>query len=748
MPVSVTETKRPILGRELQDILSNLDSPFRITLIIFLTVSAGAILMIGSLCLMVAPSVPLQTTILISVVCVLLFALCGSIIWRHGHGLSLKVRDTVTALSHIKEELSHSNAEADRLRDLLVDAVSSVDEGFVLFDSSQTLVVCNDRYRQAYPTIADLLVPGASFSDILEAAAIRTGALDNEVPEHRKQWIAARLFRHLKSSSPAECQLADGRWYRISERQTRAGGIVKILSDITSAKLHQQELANKTDVLESTFEAMIQGLAVFDRHGRLATWNNNLVSVMGYPDSLLRVGTPLTAFEDHDRNRGVKKWPLSTMEPDRTTQDTNGEWRLLLPDTIHVDLSITPMPRGGKVITFADTTARRKTEAALQQAQKMDAIGQLAGGIAHEFNNMLTSIGGFSRMALRCPEDADRVVMCLNEVTRASDRAASLTSQLLNFSRRSADEEMHPVRLKDMLKEISNFLRPLLSERIDVLVSIDAPDLLVSADPTHLHQAIVNLCINARDAMPEGGSISLSLSRLERAGSLAQRHPHLQADAYACLTVKDTGTGIDPAHMDRIFEPFFTTKEQGKGTGLGLPMVYSTVEHLRGTIEVSSIVGQGSTFTLYLPILADKPRQDSLPAGGLSTDSGYGLTILLAEDEDSVRRFITMTLEEADCTVLTATDGSEAKAIFDDAEDVIDVLISDVIMPTMDGPTLARTVLERRPDMKVILISGYSATEDWKPLIDGPRRAFLAKPVDPSLLLSTVKAVTTPQESL
>lgn len=673
--------------------------------------------------------------------------------------ISARLQQSAQHLLAAEQHLIRTTAEAENLQRLLVDAVNSVDEGFILFDANNLLVVCNERYRSAYPTIADLLVPGTSFATILATAAQRLGVAGESSPQDLKYWVEDRMRRHIHTSAPLECALADGRWYRISERPTRAGGIVKILSDITATKHHQQELANKSEVLESTFDAMAQGVAVFDHNNCLLTWNDHLPSVMEYSGDLLQTGTPVQAFRNFDEQRGARilprpdgSMPFLASGTDISTsfdhlpfyqQAQDHQAELELPDGRHVEIRASGMPRGGMVVTFADITARRQTRSALQHAQKMDAIGQLAGGIAHEFNNMLTSIGGFARMALRSPDDPERVVMCLGEVTKAADRAASLTSQLLNFSRRSLGEEQRPIRLKDMLRNLTNFLRPLLGARVDVAVHIDDPDLVVLGDAVKLHQAIVNLCINARDAMPNGGDIALTLSRLSPELPILDRHPSLDpAQTYAAIIVTDQGTGIEPALIARIFEPFFTTKDQGKGTGLGLPMVYSVAEHMGGVIDVASEVGEGSTFTLILP-LANCPTQPVPRPHDEEHFSfnGDGLTILLAEDEDAVRRLITLTLEEADCTVLTAANGDEAVKIFEQDQDAIDLLISDVVMPGTDGPTLARMVLDMNQDLKVILMSGYSATDDWKSLTEGPGRAFLSKPVDPEHLLAAVQAV-------
>lgn len=625
--------------------------------------------------------------------------------------------------------------EADTFRRLIGEAVDSVDEGFVLFDSNHRLVMANAIYRAAYPAIADLLSPGARFEDVLAQAAARIGVSDRG--QDVRQWVEARANRHLESKDFTECKLSNGRWYRIRERPTPSGGIIKLLTDITVTKRHEQELNQKTAVLQTTFESMTQAIAVFNGRHMLISWNHHFKTLLGYPDQLVTPGTPLHKFQTFDQDRGVQ--PLSA-PLGQGTDDIVHHREVWLPGGHVVEVQANAMPTNGFVVTYTDISARKQSEAALQQAQKMDAVGQLAGGIAHEFNNMLTSIGGFARMALRAPENTDRVKMCLNEVTKSADRAASLTSQLLNFSRRSPGEDLKPLRLKDLMKELVSFLRPLLGERVEVTVEVNDPDLTVLADPAHLHQTVVNLCINARDAMPGAGTIRIEIDRCTLADGPGDRHAHLTAPDYAIVRVSDTGSGIPPDIIDRIFEPFFTTKEQGKGTGLGLAMVYSTAEQMGGAIEVASPPGQGAVFSLYLPLYLAPGQAEAPPVQDIHLD-GRSLTVLIAEDEDAVRKLSILTLEECGFTVLSAGDGQEALEIFNQSPDCIDILISDVVMPRMDGTTLAQHILDRRPEMKIILMSGYSETDAWKSITDHPDRAFLPKPITPGRLTSVLHAL-------
>lgn len=684
--------------------------------------------------LLTGPPEDRQHLTLLAAALVSLAALAGIALWRV-RSTHARLVEAVTHLADSDARYRALAAESEALRGLLVDAVDSIDEGFVLFDRDARLVVCNDRYRRAYPAIADLLEPGVRFEDILATAAERMGMTDGPQGRDLQHWVHSRMQRHLEAKDFTECQLSDGHWYRISERPTRSGGIVKVLMDITAAKTHERDLAHKNDLLETVFDSMSQGLAVFDDTEHLVAWNERFARVMDYPAALLKGSATADDFRAFDADRRVAALPASGL-----CADLRAGPESVLPDGRSVETAVNPMPRGGFVATFTDTTARRQAELALQHHQKMDAIGQLAGGIAHEFNNMLTSIGGFARMALRTPEDSGRVVMCLNEVTKAADRAACLTGQLLNFSRRTADEEVRPLRLKDLLKDLTGFLHPLLGERVSVRLEVDAPDLMVNADAARLHQAVVNLCINARDAMPEGGEITLRLARHVPDSAFAERHPSVVPGPLAAIEVVDTGCGIDEVILDRIYEPFFTTKEQGKGTGLGLPQVYSTAEHLGGAVEVVSEVGRGSTFTIFLPLLDDGVTTEAGAAAGVRV-SGEGITLLLAEDEDSVRRYLTLTLEDAGFTVLTATNGAEALAIYRDAGDVVDGIITDVVMPVMEGPELARAVLADTPDLPILFLSGYSAEDSWHSLAEGPHRALLPKPVQAARLFDVLASL-------
>jgi signal transduction histidine kinase/CheY-like chemotaxis protein len=357
-----------------------------------------------------------------------------------------------------------------------------------------------------------------------------------------------------------------------------------------------------------------------------------------------------------------------------------------------------------------DAMKRRhqKLEAQLQQAQKMEAIGRLAGGLAHDFNNLLTAIRGYSELASmdlppRHPSRGN-----LDEVFKASDRAAALTRQLLAFSRRQILKP-EVLDLNGIVSEIDKMLRRLIGEDIG-LVTVLAPGLgRVRADRALLGQVLLNLAVNARDAMPEGGTLAVETANMDLDAAAARNHPGVQPGPYIVLSVSDTGTGMPPEVQEHIFEPFFTTKEPDKGTGLGLSMVYGIVSQSGGSIEVASEPDQGTTFRIFLPRVDESAQSATERASSGRVPAGVE-TILLVEDESTVRSFARIVLERCGYRVLEAGSGPEALALAARHPTAIDLLLTDVVMPEMNGRVLAERLADLRPNLRVLYMSGHTGT--------------------------------------
>jgi PAS domain S-box-containing protein len=391
----------------------------------------------------------------------------------------------------------------------------------------------------------------------------------------------------------------------------------------------------------------------------------------------------------------------------------------------------------GALVMMMDITARRQLEDQLRQAQKMEAIGSLAGGVAHDFNNLLTVVLSCTELILDGLQPNDPLRPELEEVKKAGERAAELTRQLLAFSRRQV-LELRVVDLHQIVTGMEPMLRRLLPENIQLSLLAARADGHVRADPGQMEQVVMNLVVNARDAMPEGGLIMLETADVELDEAYAALHLGVVPGSYVMLAITDTGTGMDSATKERIFEPFFTTKDKDKGTGLGLSTAFGIVQQSGGHMWVHSERGSGTTFNVYLPRTQVQLDSVRAPAESLRTLTGVE-TILLVEDEEAVRAVTRTILRRQGYTVLEAKNGGEAFLLCERHAGVIDLLISDVIMPRMSGRELAERLAPLRPEMKVLLVSGYTEDSAIQNAVAEAGVAFLQKPITPELLMRKVR---------
>ena len=385
--------------------------------------------------------------------------------------------------------------------------------------------------------------------------------------------------------------------------------------------------------------------------------------------------------------------------------------------------------------------ALRKSEDQLRQSQKMDAIGQLAGGVAHDFNNLLTIILGYGDLLLaRLRADA-QALSFVTEIKKAGERAASLTHQLLAFSRKQLlDSKI--LDLNTIVSETDKMLGRLIGNDITLTTVLDPNLKLVKADPGQVGQVLLNLAVNARDAMPQGGQLTIETSNAYLNDTYAQAHPEVQPGEHVLLAVSDTGCGMDAATKSRIFEPFFTTKELGKGTGLGLSTVFGIVKQSEGHISVDSEPGRGTAFKIYLPCHKEATVRAIGPSLALSqAPRGGKETILLVEDEDAVRNLSRQVLQSNGYEVLEASGAATALRVCEDYPMAIDLLVSDVVMPEMSGRQLAERLNGLRPEMKVMYMSGYTNDAVVRHGVQAAETAFLQKPFTSHALAQKVRAV-------
>ncbi|MEQ1864674.1 MAG: ATP-binding protein [Micropepsaceae bacterium] len=405
-----------------------------------------------------------------------------------------------------------------------------------------------------------------------------------------------------------------------------------------------------------------------------------------------------------------------------------------------------PFETNGAVyaIYLIDTTGQTALETQFAQSQKMQAVGQLAGGIAHDFNNLLTVINGYAELLLQRHQPGDPSFADLNDIRNTGLRAASLVRQLLAFSRQQTLEPQ-VLSLTDLVAEWSVTLRRLIGDRVKLKVEHGRDLWPLMADQNQLGNALVNLAINARDAMPNGGLLTIRTANVSVEETMSLGHVLMPSGAYVTIEVEDTGIGIPKENLGKIFEPFFTTKEKGHGTGLGLASVYGIVKQTGGYIFPESELGKGTVFRIYLPRyvappVSEQPVAEPEKAPAARDLTGVG-TILLVEDEDAVRDFAVRALTMRGYRVLDASGGEEALDIVKDHDGPIDLLISDVVMPSMDGPALVKAVREIMPGLRTIFISGY-AEEAFRNSPDRPENFhFLPKPFSLKQLTSKVKEV-------
>ncbi len=447
------------------------------------------------------------------------------------------------------------------------------------------------------------------------------------------------------------------------------------------------------------------------------------------------------AIHPDDRSR-----VLDALRPEALQRGFQEEYRVLHGDQtrwVHDRGVAVPDPDGvvRRIVGIAeDITERRALEQQLVGSQKLEGMGRLAGGIAHDFNNLLTAILGYSESIVGQSDPRDPLHAEALEIQRAGEKAAALTRQLLAFSKRQA-LKMTVVDLNVVVRDVHQLLGRLIGEHITIESRL-AEDLeAVTADSTQLEQIVVNLAVNARDAMPEGGRLTITTATADRTESNAGAFI-MPAGRFTILTVADTGTGMDAHTRAQIFEPFFTTKAPGKGSGLGLATVYGTVKQLGGYIEVESRVGEGTRFTISLPC-TDRPAEPPAPRPDpVAAASGHGETILLAEDDAAVRAFTGHALRCAGYRVLDAESPDVALRMATEASGSIDVVLTDVIMPGMNGKQMVTRLEQTCPDAKVLYMSGYSGTTYFDPsIVDPARERLLEKPFTRNTLLRAMRDV-------
>jgi PAS domain S-box-containing protein len=532
-------------------------------------------------------------------------------------------------------------------------------------------------------------------------------------------------------------------WGPIFEHGGRQVGVQGSEREITERKHAEQALRESERRFRELLESVQLVAVMIDLNGYICFCNQHALTITGWTEDEV-IGHPASQFLDTKSQQEIGEVldflrrtgrPRPFSESRILTKKGEGRW---------IQWSSAPLrDAAGRTIGFAslgtDVTEHRELQDQYVQAQKLECAGRLAGGIAHDFNNLLVVINGYSDLILEQLYEDHPLRESIDAIRRAGQRAAELTHQLLAFGRKQAFRKQ-PLDLNILVRNSERMLATLLGEDIDLATVLEPSLGLIRADPGQMDQILMNLVLNARDAMPDGGGLIIQTANVEFGQDALSRHPGMSPGDYVLLKVMDTGVGMDEQTLQHIFDPFFTTKPEGKGTGLGLASVFGIVKQTEGWIWVSSEPGKGTTFEVYLPRTGGRvePEVAVASATGRCRSSG---TVLLVEDQEDVRRLTSEVLETCGYQVLTAGDGGAALLVSQRHPGPIDLMLSDVVMPGMKGPELARQIKSLRPEMKVLFMSGYvQKTGEAGSILDTDAEC-LSKPFSPRTLADKVREV-------
>jgi PAS domain S-box-containing protein len=597
--------------------------------------------------------------------------------------------------------------EAAEKSALLETTIDTLGNGVMVFDKDMRLVRYNDPAAKLLSLPKEVLRPGTSFKKIVRYRAERGDYGDGDLEE-----IVKGQSERAKSNPERirERTILDGTTYIHHRKPMPGGGCVISYSDITERKLAEQEAAQTSRLLEATFENMAQGVVVFDSDLKLVAFNPQYTEITGLSAEAIHLGLTREEFVRHCAETGwfgntdVEKYVAGRIESVERGEISHAE--RITPDGRKFLYERTPMPDGGYISTVTDITERHEAEKKLQQAQKMEAVGQLTGGIAHDFNNLLAVSMGNVELAEEVAQSGGDVLPFLATVKRASERGASLTNQLLAFSRK---QTLFPqvTDAAELVGGMAELLRSSLGETIAIKVTGDDGIWPCEVDPHQLESAILNLAINARDAMPSGGTLAIGASNVCLDDDYAAAQTEVEPGDYVMVAVSDTGTGMPQDVIDQVFDPFFTTKGVGRGSGLGLSMVYGFAKQSGGHVTIYSEEREGTAVKLYLP-RSDKAQGHLGQGDQEGVLKARGETVLVVEDDRDVRTLSVALLRSFGYEVLEAADGESALKLLETAPPV-NLLFSDVVLPGgMSGPELAAEVRGRYPGIAVLYTSGYT----------------------------------------
>ncbi len=623
-------------------------------------------------------------------------------------------------------------------REWLATVLRSIGDAVIATDSEGRIIFMNP--------VAGLLTgwkeeeaTGKSLKEVFHIINEETGKeIEDPVAKVLREGVVEGMANHtlLIAKDGTEIPIDDSS-APIKDDKGNIVGVVLVFHNITERRKMEEQLFQITHDWQDTFDTITDMVTIHDKDFNIIRANKAAEKILKLP---FLANAKVKCYKYYHGAECPPEWCPSCQSL-KTGEPSTSE---MFEPNLNMFIEIRAIPRFdpdknlvGLIHVVRDITEHKKLESQLRQAQKMEAIGQLAGGVAHDFNNVLTAIIGYTSVLKMKMKKEDPLTINLDHILASSERAAGLVQSLLTFSKKQVSNP-EAVNINEIIKDIEKLLLRFIGENIE-LRTILTGDLIVMADRIHIEQVLINLCTNARDAMPDGGVLIIKTELIELDREFITAHGYGEPGMYALISVSDTGTGMDEKTRERIFEPFFTTKERRKGTGLGLSIVYGIIKQHNGHINCYSEPGKGTTFKIYLPIVSSGVKEIKvveIPDLTAATE-----TVLLAEDEIEVRTLTKQILEEFGYKVLEAVDGEDAVNKFIENKDKIDILLFDVILPKMSGKEAYDRIKKIRPDIKILLTSGYPADFIDKQRIFEKGVSFVPKPISPTSLLKKMRQV-------
>jgi len=635
-------------------------------------------------------------------------------------------------------------SEAERERARAASALRWSEEHFrsLIENSSDIISIIDREGRVSYESPSLERVLGYKPEELIGKSAFDLVHAE-DLP--RAIRVFKRRARGASTAKPLEYRVRhkDGSW-RVLEIVGKdmldhpgIGGVVLNSRDVTERKKAEEQIREQAALLDKAQDAIL----VHDAEQRLRFWNKSAERLYGWSaeEVIGRKVDELLGKKDSIAIRQARSVALEKGEWSGELEQTTQSGREIIVESRWTVVSDHKSEAGAMLVINTDVTERKALEEQLLRAQRMESIGTLAGGIAHDLNNVLTPILLAIKL-LREEVSAKSARELLNTLESSAHRGANIVQQVLSFAR-GMQGERSVFQIKHPLSEIVGIVKDTFPRSIQIGTRIPKDLWPVFGDPTQLHQVFMNLCVNARDALPQGGKLQVEAANVIIDENYARMQPEAKAGPYVVITIADTGVGMPPAIQSKIFEPFFTTKEVGKGTGLGLSTVLGIVRSHGGFVNVYSEVGKGTRFKVHLPAAERNDKPLSLGEDRIDLPRGQGELIIVADDEEPIREVIKLTLEANDYRVLTANEGTEALARVAEHRSAIRAMLVDVMMPYMDGPATIRAAQRLHPDLRFIVMSGLMENDKVAEIPESAQTVFLAKPFTTEQLLTTLRGL-------